>query len=45
MPKGIGYVGRVYICFRQCMHGPFGLARLDTYELLQALLVSNSVRS
>ena len=41
MPKKIGYVGRVYICFRLSVHGPCDLARLDVHELL----VSNSVRS
>ena len=41
MPKEIGYVGRVYMCFQLSVHGPFGLAGLDAYELL----VSNSAWS
>ena len=36
MPKGSGYVGRVYICFRMCVHGPVDLARLDAHVLLSA---------
>ena len=37
-PKAFWYVGRVYICFQLCVHGPVDLA-------MHALLVSNSVWS
>ena len=36
MPKGSGYVGRVYIHFQMCVHGPVDVAGLDVRVLLSA---------